>query len=56
MFKHLMIGVIEVRDANGKAQMRIEGLGAPVGVGWVDYKFDKTQVEITGSFAAGRIR
>ncbi|MEK6975846.1 MAG: RAD55 family ATPase [Candidatus Thermoplasmatota archaeon] len=56
MFKHLMTGVIEVRDANGKPQMRVEGLGAPVGVGWVDYKFDKSQLEITGSFAAGRIR
>lgn len=56
MFKHLMSGVIEVRDANGKSQMRVEGLGAPVGVGWVDYKFDGTGFEVTGSFAAGRIR
>lgn len=56
MFKHLMTGVIEVRDAGGKPQMRVEGLGAPVGVGWVDYKFDAAQIEITGSFAAGRIR
>lgn len=56
MFKHLMSGVIEVRDANGKSQMRVEGLGAPVGVGWVDYKFDANGFEVTGSFAAGRIR
>lgn len=56
MFKHLMTGVIEVRDANGKPQMRIEGLGAPVGVGWVDYKFDASNLEVTGSFSAGRIR
>lgn len=56
MFKHLMSGVIEVRDASGKSQMRVEGLGAPVGVGWVDYKFDDTTFEVTGSFAAGRIR
>ncbi len=56
MFKHLMTGVIELRDANGKAQLRVEGLGAPVGVGWVDYKFDNAAFEITGSFAAGRIR
>lgn len=56
MFKHLMTGVIEVRDAGGKPQMRIEGLGAPVGVGWVDYRFDANALEVTGSFAAGRIR
>ena len=56
MFKHLMTGVIEVRDAGGKPQMRVEGLGAPVGVGWVDYKFDTTQFDIVGTFAAGRIR
>ncbi len=56
MFKHLMTGVIEVRDSGGKPQLRIEGLGAPVGVGWVDYKFDTYNVDITGSFAAGRIR
>lgn len=56
MFKHLMTGVIEVRDAGGKPQLRIEGLGAPVGVGWVDYRFDTNTVDITGSFAAGRIR
>ena len=56
MFKHLMSGTIELRESNGKSQVKVEGLGAPQGPGWVDYKFDERTFEITGSFAAGRIR
>jgi len=56
MFKHLMSGTIELREAAGKTQVKVEGLGAPSGPGWVDYKFDDKSFEITGSFAAGRIR
>lgn len=56
MFKHLMSGTIELREAAGKTQVKVEGLGAPSGPGWVDYKFDDKTFEITGSFAAGRIR
>ncbi|HLF16936.1 MAG TPA: RAD55 family ATPase [Candidatus Thermoplasmatota archaeon] len=56
MFKHLMSGVIEVRENGGKTQMLVQGLGAPAGQGWVEYRFDDRSFEITGSFAAGRIR
>jgi KaiC/GvpD/RAD55 family RecA-like ATPase len=56
MFKHLMTGVIETREAGGKPQLQVQGMGAPVGQNWVDYKFDDTTFDITGSFAAGRIR
>ncbi len=56
MFKHLMTGVIEVRESGGKTQIQIQGLGAPAGQGWVDYRFDDRTFEVTGSFAAGRIR
>jgi KaiC/GvpD/RAD55 family RecA-like ATPase len=56
MFKHLMSGTIELRESGGKTQIQVQGLGAPQGPGWVDYKFDDTTFDITGSFAAGRIR
>jgi KaiC/GvpD/RAD55 family RecA-like ATPase len=56
MFKHLMTGTIELREAAGKMQVQVQGLGASSAPGWVDYKFDERVFEITGSFAAGRIR
>lgn len=56
MFKHLMSGVVELRETGGKTQLQVQGLGAPAGQGWVDYRFDERSFDITGSFAAGRIR
>jgi KaiC/GvpD/RAD55 family RecA-like ATPase len=56
MFKHLMSGTIELRESGGKTQVQVQGLGAPQGPGWVDYRFDEKMFEVTGSFAAGRIR
>lgn len=56
MFKHLMTGVIEMKDVAGKPQLQVHGLGAPPGQGGVEYRFTETDFEITGSFAAGRIR
>lgn len=56
MFKHLMSGTIELRESSGKTQVQVQGLGATAAPGWVDYKFDEKVFEITGSFAAGRIR
>jgi KaiC/GvpD/RAD55 family RecA-like ATPase len=56
MFKHLMSGTIELRESSGKTQVMVQGLGATAAPGWVDYKFDDHVFEITGSFAAGRIR
>jgi KaiC/GvpD/RAD55 family RecA-like ATPase len=56
MFKHLMTGTLELRESGGKTQILVQGLGATAAPGWVDYKFDETTFDITGSFAAGRIR
>jgi KaiC/GvpD/RAD55 family RecA-like ATPase len=55
-FKHLMTGTIEVRESSGGHQIQVQGLGATSNPGWVDYKFDERSFEVTGSFAAGRIR
>lgn len=56
MFKHLMSGFLHVREASSRPQLKVQGLGAPVGQAWVDYRFDDTEFELTGSFTAGRIR
>ena len=56
MFKHLMTGTIELRESSGKPQVQVQGLGVSATPGWVDYRFDDTLFEVTGSFAAGRIR
>lgn len=56
MFKHLMTGVIHFRDNQGKPQLMVQGLGTGSAQTWVEYRFDDERFEITGSFAAGRIR
>ncbi len=56
MFKHLVSGMISLRDNGGKPQLLVQGLGTAGGMNWVDYTFDQDNFEITGSFAAGRIR
>lgn len=56
MLKHLMDGFIEAKPENGKFLLRVEGLGVTDSRGWVEYRFTEHQLEITGSFAAGRIR
>lgn len=56
MFKHLMDGVIEVKVEAGKNLLHAEGIGVTEDKGWVEYRFSDTALEITGSFAAGRIR
>ncbi|HEV8360430.1 MAG TPA: RAD55 family ATPase [Candidatus Thermoplasmatota archaeon] len=56
MLKHLAHGVIEVRSEAGKPLLRVEGLGVTESRGWVEYRFGERNVELIGSFAAGRIR
>lgn len=56
MIKHLVDGLIELRSDNGKTVLHVEGVGVTESRGWVDYKFTENALEITGSFAAGRIR
>ena len=56
MFKHVMTGSVEMRETGGKPQLQVQGLGAPPGLGWVEYRFSERDFEVTGSFAAGRIR
>ncbi len=56
MIKHLMTGCIELRQETSRCQLRVQGLTQTQSRGWVDYRHDAADFEITGSFAAGRIR
>ena len=56
MVKHLVDGIIELRSDQGKNLLHIEGAGTVDSRGWVEYRLAENAVEITGSFAAGRIR
>lgn len=54
--KHLTEGIIEFKSETGKNLLHVEGAGLTDNRGWVDYKFSDKTLDITGSFAAGRIR
>jgi KaiC/GvpD/RAD55 family RecA-like ATPase len=56
MVKHLMDGVIDFRRDNAKNLLHVEGIGVTEDRGWVEYRFGEADFDITGSFAAGRIR
>lgn len=55
-FKHLTDGVITVRTESGNHMLHVIGLGVTESRGWVEYRFNQTALEVTGSFGAGRIR
>ncbi len=54
--KHLCSGTVQVRDLEGKHQVRILGFDASNHIGWIDYHAKDDQFDVIGSFAAGRIR
>jgi KaiC/GvpD/RAD55 family RecA-like ATPase len=56
MVKHLADGIIELRQDNAKNMLHIEGIGVTDSRGWVEYRFTEQTFEMTGSFAAGRIK
>lgn len=56
MVKHLVDGIVELRSDAGKNVLKIDGAGIVDNRGWVEYRLGEHAIEITGSFAAGRIR
>lgn len=55
-FKHLVDGIVEMRTESAVNQLHVLGLGITESHGWVDYRFTPRSFDVTGSFAAGRIR
>ncbi len=56
MFRHLMDGAVYLRDSANKHQIHVVGLNVTQSLGWIDYQIGQDRLEVTGSFAAGRIR
>ncbi len=56
MMRHLMSGSIDVRDHNGKFQLKVQGITTQETLNWIDYRYQQGKFEVTGSFAPGRIR
>ncbi|MBI4394149.1 MAG: hypothetical protein HY556_10205 [Euryarchaeota archaeon] len=56
LVKHLVEGVIEFKSEQGKFVLKAEGVGLTENRGWVEYTFSNQGFDLTGSFAAGRIR
>ena len=55
-FKHLVDGVIEFRADGPVNALHILGVGITENRGWVEYRYSEKSFDVTGSFAAGRIR
>ena len=55
-FKHLADGVVEVRSDGTVNMLSVLGVGVTENRGWVEYRFNEKAFDVTGSFAAGRIR
>lgn len=55
-FKHLCDGVIELKQDAAATMLNVIGVGVTESRGWVEYRFTDKTFDVTGSFAAGRIR
>ena len=56
MFKHSMSGMIEFEDKNIRTMLRICGICDVQTKAWVEYKYNKKELDIIGSFSLDRIK
>ena len=55
-FKHLCDGIVELKQDGPQTTLHVLGAGITESRGWVEYRFTEKTFDLTGSFAAGRIR
>lgn len=55
-FKALVGGAIETKKEHERNFMHVSGLPLVMNPGWIEYSFNGKEMDLTGSFAAGRIR
>ncbi|RLF46337.1 MAG: hypothetical protein DRN17_00635 [Thermoplasmata archaeon] len=53
--KHLMDGVIEMREEGSRMQIRVQGCGEVVSRNWIDYTLEKDEIKLTGAFRMSRV-
>jgi len=53
--KHLMDGVIEMREEGSRMQLRVQGCGEVISRNWIDYLLEKDEIKLTGAFRMSRV-
>ncbi len=53
--KHLMDGVIEMKEEGSRMQIRVQGCGEVVSRNWIDYLLEQDEVRLTGAFRMSRV-
>lgn len=53
--KHVMDGVLELRESTSGLHLRVQGCGDVVSRNWIEYNFHQNKVNITGAFKVGRV-
>lgn len=53
--KHLMDGVIELREEGARFQLRVQGCGEVISRHWIDYLLEEDEIRLTGAFRMGRV-
>jgi len=53
--KHLMDGVIELREEGARFQIRVQGCGEVISRHWIDYILEGEELRLTGAFRMGRV-
>ncbi len=53
--KHLMDGVIELRESEARSQLRVQGCGEVISRHWIDYVIEENELRLTGAFRMGRV-
>jgi len=53
--KHLMDGVIELREEGARFQLRVQGCGEVISRHWIDYILEANEIRLTGAFRMGRV-
>ncbi|KAA0010951.1 MAG: hypothetical protein FE041_04775 [Thermoplasmata archaeon] len=53
--KHLMDGVIELREEGARFQLRVQGCGEVISRHWIDYILEEDEIRLTGAFRMGRV-
>lgn len=53
--KHLMDGVIEMKEEGARMQLRVQGCGDVVSRNWIDYLLEQDEVKLTGAFRMSRV-
>ena len=53
--KHLMDGVIEMKEEGARFQLRVQGCGEVISRHWIDYLLEEDEIRLTGAFRMGRV-